>query len=181
MTSTLVRDENGQLTARVDTNAGAWLSDTITPSIFGQWLHHAGVAGAQDYTYDAAGRLTQAQDTPTGGVCATRSYSYTGTYGADSNRYGSTAYPSATDGSCQTSTGASTTSHSYDAADRLLSSGSDTGLVYDGYGRITTTPSADATGGANLSATYYNNDLVNTETPRNPNGSDSGYHLYSGD
>jgi len=165
VSTTLSRDETGQLTSRVDTQGGSgWLADTIVPSINSQWLQHGGVAGAQDYTYDATGRLTQAQDTPTGGTCATRTYSFTGTYGADSNRYGSTAYPAASDGTCQSATGGTTTSHSYDAADRLLSAGSDAGIVYDTFGRITTVPSADVTGGANLTADYYTNDLVHSET-----------------
>ncbi|MDQ1746362.1 MAG: hypothetical protein QOD07_625, partial [Frankiaceae bacterium] len=165
VSTTLTRNETGQLISRADTQSGAgWLSDTITPSIHGQWLEHNGVAAAQTYSYDANGRLTQAQDTPTGSVCITRTYSYTGTYGADSNRYGSASYPAASDGTCQTSSGGTTTSHSYDAADRLLSAGSDTGTVYDSFGRITTVPSADVTGGANLTADYYTNDLVHSET-----------------
>lgn len=165
VTTALSRNENGQLTSRVDTQGGSgWLSDTIVPSINGQWLQHDGVAGAQDYTYDAAGRLSQAQDTSTGGTCATRAYSFAGTYGADSNRYGSTSYPAASDGSCQTTTGGVTTSHSYDAADRLLSAGSDTGIVYDTFGRMTTVPSGDVTGSGNLTADYYTNDLVHSET-----------------
>lgn len=163
--TTLSRDETGQLVSRIDTSGGSgWLSDTITPSINGQWLQHSGVAGEQDYSYDAAGRLTKAQDTPTGDVCATRTYAYTGTYGADSNRSSSVAYPAASDGSCQSATGGTTTSHSYDAADRLLSGGGDTGIVYDTFGRTTTVPSADVTGGANLTAAYYTNDLVRSET-----------------
>lgn len=165
VSTTLTRNETGQLTSRVDTQGGTgWLSDTVVPSINGQWLQHDGVAASQDYTYDANGRLTLAGDTPTGGVCATRTYSYTGTYGTDSNRYGSTSYPAASDGTCQAATGPTTTSHTYDAADRLLSAGSDTGIVYDTFGRITTMPASDVTGGANLTADYYTNDLVHGET-----------------
>jgi RHS repeat-associated protein len=165
VSTTLSRDETGQLTSRIDTQgANGWLSDTIVPSINGQWLQHDGLSGSQDYTYDTDGRLTSADDTPTGGACATRTYSYVGTYGADSNRYSSTSYPAASDGTCQNTTGGTATSHSYDAADRLLSAGSDTGVVYDTLGRITTMPAADVTGGTNLTADYYTNDLVHSET-----------------
>jgi len=165
VSTTLTRNETGQLTSRIDAQGGSgWLSDTVVPSINGQWLQHDGTVASQDYTYDAAGRLVLADDTPTGGPCATRAYSYSGTYGADSNRYSSSSYPPASDGTCQTTIGGTTTSHSYDAADRLLSAGNDTGIVYDTFGRVTTVPSADVTGGANLTADYYTNDLVHSET-----------------
>jgi len=168
VTETLTRDETGQLTSLVDTkNNASWLTDTQTPSIYGQWRSHVGAAGHQTYNYDAAGRLTEADDTPAGGVCAIRTYSFSGTAGADSNRTVSTAYPAASDGSCQTTlpyTGGVTTSHSYDAADRLLAAGNDVGLVYDTFGRITTLPANDTSNAANESVGYYANDLVHSET-----------------
>src|SRR5206468_653550 len=54
--------------------------------------------------------------------------------------------------------------HSYDAADRLQPTGSDTGIAYDNFGRTTTTPSNDVTGGANLGVAFYNNDLMRAQT-----------------
>jgi RHS repeat-associated protein len=165
VSTTFIRDESGQLTSRVDTQGGSsWLSDSVIPSIHGQWSQHLGVAGAQQYAYDADGRLTQAEDTPTSGTCATRTYQFSGSSGLDSNRTSSTSFPAASDGSCQATTGSTTVSHTYDAGDRLLSAGSDSGIVYDTFGRITTMPAADVTGGANLTADYYTNDLVHSAT-----------------
>jgi RHS repeat-associated protein len=166
--TTLSRDENGQLTTLNETISGSpWLSadvntpaDLAVPSIFGQWREHDGPAGARAYTYDAAGRLTQAQDTAAGGSCLTRTYAYD----ADSNRTSSTAYPAAADTSCQQATGPVTTTHSYDAADRLLSANGDTGVAYDTFGRMTTVPAADVTGAAAVTASYYTNDLVQSQT-----------------
>jgi len=162
VTTALTRNEDGQLVDLNDTNGtGSWLDDRGTPSIHSQWLSHTGPAGSQTYTYDAAGRLTKTADTPTGGTCTTRTYSYD----ADSNRLSSTSYGPAGDGSCPTAlSGGSTTSHSYDTADRLLPANADTGITYDTFGRITTLPAADVSGGAALTADYYANDLVHSQT-----------------
>jgi RHS repeat-associated protein len=47
----------------------------------------------------------------------------------------------------------------------LQPAGTDTGLVYDGFGRITTLPSADTgNAGGNATLGYYSNDLVRTQT-----------------
>jgi RHS repeat-associated protein len=74
-------------------------------------------------------------------------------------------YNPASDGTCQAATAASSTSHTYDIADRLTAAGTDAGLTYDSFGRTTTLPSAD-TGNASGSTTlgYYSNDLVHTQT-----------------
>jgi RHS repeat-associated protein len=167
ITSTLTRDENGQLvglTDKVASSGADWASDSAVPSIHGQWLHHVNNVGVHDYSYDSIGRLTQAADTPDGGSCTIRSYDFTSAaMGADSNRLASTSYPSlASNGSCQTTSpysGGTPTSHSYDTADRLT----DTGVGYDAFGRITSLPAADA-GGATLSSAYYINDLVRSQT-----------------
>jgi RHS repeat-associated protein len=173
VTTTLGRNETGQLVTLTAAKGGAaWLGpdtttpyETAIPNVFGQLLTDARPAGLQNYSYDSAGRLTQTSDTTTGASCTIRAYGYD----ADSNRTSSTVYPSlATDGSgaCQTSpySGGSTTSHSYDAADRLLAGGNDAGLVYDTFGRITTVPAADVTGGSALTIGYYSNDLVQSQT-----------------
>lgn len=57
-----------------------------------------------------------------------------------------------------------TTSHTYDAADRLQSAGGDSGTAYDTFGRITTVPSGDVSGGSSVTATYYVNDLVQSQS-----------------
>lgn len=164
----LGRDENGQLTTLNETKGGSpWLNGDLTtpadlaiPSIFGQWREHDGPAGSRAYTYDAAGRLVQALDTTAGGSCVTRTYAYD----ADSNRTSSTTYPAASDNSCQQTTGGVAATHSYDSADRLLSANGDTGITYDTFGRMSPVPSGDVTGGAQVSLSYYANDLVNTES-----------------
>lgn len=167
VTTTLTRDETGQLTGLTATkNGGNWFTETETPSIYGQWRTHASAIANQTYKYDAAGRLVEADDTPAGGTCAIRTYSYNGTAGADSNRASSASYPAAANGACQTGTytGGTTTSHSYDTADRLLPVGNDSGLTYDAFGRVTTLPANDTSNAQTMNLAYYSNDLVASET-----------------
>src|SRR4051794_11607878 len=65
-------DEAGDVverTYRKTTNCSSscdWLDWTSAASIHGQWLAQTGTDGARSYTYDARGRLTQAQDQPIG-------------------------------------------------------------------------------------------------------------------
>ncbi len=59
-----------------------WFTDTVTPSIHGQWLEQTSTLSHQAYAYDTAGRLTEVQNTPAGKDCATRLYGYD----EDSNR-----------------------------------------------------------------------------------------------
>jgi YD repeat-containing protein len=134
------------------------LDYTALSSTHDQWLTSSGPSStgnavSEAYTYDAAGRLSQVQDT-LAGQCTTRQYGYD----SDSNRitYASTG-PGA-GGVCQTGTLA--TVHSYDAADRLT----DPGVTYDAMGRTTNLPATDTgTGGAQTFA-YYSNDSGNTIT-----------------
>jgi RHS repeat-associated protein len=158
VTTTLSRDENNQLVKLTATKSGSsWLTDTATPNIYGEWLLEANDAGRHHYSYDTLGRLSAADNTPTGGACASRSY----TFNNDSNRLSLNSYGAASDGSsCQNTTGVVTTSHSYDIADRLT----DTGVGYDAYGRITTLPAADTSNGVVLNSGYYVNDLVRSQT-----------------
>lgn len=109
----------------------------------------------QTYTYDDRDRLTKVQDTVTGS-CTTRSYGFSG----DSDRTSLTTYGPDTNGACQTSTGGANVSSSFDAADRITT----TGYAYDQLGRTKTIPAAhtsNATGGA-LSVGYHANDMVAT-------------------
>lgn len=133
------------------------LDYTALSNVHGQWLASAGLSStgnsaSEAYAYDAAGRITQAEDT-FAGQCTTRQYGYD----ADSNRTQYVSTNPGSGGACQTGTPA--TVHSYDAADRLT----DTGVTYDVMGRTTTVPAADA-GGAEQTFTYYVNDRVNTAT-----------------
>ncbi|MGY4976162.1 RHS repeat-associated core domain-containing protein [Streptomyces sp. 900105755] len=137
-----------------NSNWAGSLSDAITTNAAGDWITRTDLASSQSYTYDAADRLSSVADTQSG-QCATRTYAYD----ADSNRSSvTTAAPNA-DGSCQTSTSA-TQSHTYDAADRLT----DSGYTYDTLGNTTTVPSVDAGGAGALTASYYANDMVASQT-----------------
>ena len=54
-----------------------WFSNTITPSIHGEPLNQTSTLGEEpSYGYDAAGRLTQVQEIPSGKGCSTRIYAY---------------------------------------------------------------------------------------------------------
>ena len=122
-----------------------WFNDTDVPSIHGEWMSQNSSFGAQNYTYDASGRLTQVQSTPSGKGCTTRIY----TYDADGNRTSITARAPGTEGKCATE-GGTTESHTYDTADRLM----DTGIEYNPFGDIKALSAADA-GGSKLTNQYY--------------------------
>ena len=161
----LVRDETGALntlTAINTADGSTWMTDQITgTTIHGQDTGDAGPAGSHAYTYDALGRLTQADDTPVGATCIRRVY----VFDADTNRTTSTAYPAGTDGACQGDTGGVATTHTYDTADRLQPAGVDTGLAYDAFGRTTTLPGYGGAGGTDpTTIDYYAGDLVRSET-----------------
>lgn len=126
---------------------------TALSSIHGQWLtsngpSSTGNSASEAYTYDAAGRVSQVQDT-LAGQCTTRQYGYD----SDSNRTQYVSTGPGTGGVCQTGTLANI--HSYDAGDRLT----DTGIIYDAMGRVTTLPAADA-GGSALTLSYYASDRL---------------------
>lgn len=106
----------------------------------------------QYYDYDAVGRLTRVQDwrNDSGTYrCIGRTYAFD----ADSNRTSRRITPEGT--SCSW-TGGSLQSNSFDNADRLTNSG----YVYDAFGRITTAPSSDTGGTGTFTASYHANDLV---------------------
>jgi RHS repeat-associated protein len=137
-------------------NCGAsctWLSFSAKHSIYGQTLSESSSLETNQYAYDRAGRLTEAQETPVGGNCTSRSYGYD----KDFNRLSMTTVASALGGAC--GTGSPTEKkYSYDKADRLI----DSGVVYDNFGRITTLPASDA-GGKSLTTSYFATDMVATQ------------------
>ena len=150
-TLTVTTDPAGQETGREYTTSDGTTvaSDTADYTVTGRQAGHVRTDGSTtrtDYTYDTAGRLTQAADT-TGTGCTTRAY----TFDANSNRKALTASSDDCDSSTSDATTA-TTSYTYDSADRLVNSG----YAYDAFGRTT------ASGGTALA--YYTNDLVATET-----------------
>jgi RHS repeat-associated protein len=130
-----------------------WYFDNIIPSIHGQWLTQNTSFNKDNYTYDAAGRLTESQVTPTGsGGCVTRHY----TYDEDTNRTGLATYQPNAKGECATETG-TIERHTYDEADRLL----DPGTSYDAFGNTTNLPADDAGGSELTSSFYVDNQLAN--------------------
>jgi RHS repeat-associated protein len=129
-----------------------WLDSKGDLSIHNQWVHLDDGLSQQDYSYDGAGRLKEADDRPQGQGCTVRAYSYDD----DSNRLSSTTRAPAANGDCQT-TGGTTASHTYDPADRLT----DNGVSYDNFARMLTIPGSDA-GGQQLSLSYYVSDMAKT-------------------
>ena len=128
-----------------------WLDFGGSRSIHDQWLSLSGTLGSQSYTYDAAGRLTRANDTPSGQGCTVRDY----VYDADSNRTSQTTHAPGTGGACDPGSAGTTKVHSYDAGDRMT----DASTTYDNLGR-TTTLSASNSGGGSLANTYYSDSLT---------------------
>jgi RHS repeat-associated protein len=170
MTAKYTYDETGQATKLeyVKTTECStectWYSDSVVPSITGQWLSQSSSLSSQAYKYDNAARLTQVQDTPAAGGCTTRLYGFD----ADTNRTSQTTRSPGTGGVCATE-GGTVVSHTYDPADRLI----DTGATYDTFGDITSLPAGDA-GGTTLSSSYYVNGTLASQTQ---NGQTNGYHL----
>jgi RHS repeat-associated protein len=145
-----------------------WFSDTIVPSVHGQWLEQTSTLSHQAYTYDAAGRLTQVQNTPTGKGCTTRIYAYD----EDTNRTSLTTREPNSKGECATE-GGTVEKHTYDTADRLT----DTGTTYNTFGDITSLPAEDAGGketSESLTSSYYVDGQLQSQTQ---NGETIGYEL----
>lgn len=132
-----------------------WFKDTITPSIHGETISQTStLAEEPSYTYDAAGRLTQAQEIPAGEGCATRTYAYN----EDNDRTSLTASKPGSEGKCTTENGVAER-HTYDSADRMT----DEGITYEPFGNITTLPENDA-GGAKLTTEYYLDSQIYRQT-----------------
>ncbi|MFJ8665984.1 DNRLRE domain-containing protein [Streptomyces sp. NPDC093600] len=141
-------DSTGATRSRVysrDSDGQVVVSDTAEESIHGQVTEHAGWS-AQNYTYDATGRLTSVDDT-VGDVCTKRAYAFD----KRTNRTSLTTAAGAAGAACPT-TGGTTTTQTYDSGDRLVA----TGHVYDAFGRTTALP------GSQIG--YYANDLVHQQT-----------------
>jgi RHS repeat-associated protein len=155
-------DESGQKTRVAYTKTTGcssnctWLDTSGTHTIHDQWATDTGTLSTHSYTYDEAGRLTEARSAPGGSTCTTRSY----TYDADSNRLQSVIHPAATDGSCAPTSAGTTTTHAYDSADRLI----DSSVTYDSFGRETALPSTANAGKGPLVMSYYGNDLTHSIT-----------------
>ena len=158
MTASYAYDATGEATSlqyvKTSNCSCTWFSDAIVPTIHGSWATQRSTLSSQEYGYDAAGRLTEAQDTPAGQGCTTRLYGYDG----DGNRTDLLTRQPASGGACA-SEGGSNEPHRYDSADRLM----DDGTVYDAYGDIAALPGADA-GGGNLISTFYGEGATDAES-----------------
>jgi RHS repeat-associated protein len=131
-----------------------WLDFGVEMSINGQILNESSSLATHAYGYDRAGRLVAAQETPQGGGCTTRLY----TYDEDSNRKSLTTRSPGVGGACANS-GGSAQSYEYDAADRIMGNG----LAYDSFGRVTNLPGAYA-GGNTLTTGYFADDMVASQS-----------------
>ncbi len=143
---------------------GVWFSETKVPSARGEAMSRTSTLGSENYTYDTLGRLTEAQETPAGEYCKTRSYAYD----EESNRTSLTTREPNSKKECATE-GGTVQEHTYDEANRLT----DTGIAYDPLGNITTLPSGDVEGHA-LESTFYVDNAVATQAQ---NGVTNNYYL----
>ena len=132
-----------------------WLEFGAERSIYGQVLAQSSTLSKEEYAYDKVGRLELAKETPAGGGCITRSYSYD----ADSNRTALITRAPGAGGVCDTSSAGTTQKYEYDAGDRLIGGE----IAYDSFGRITSLPSEYA-GGGKLTTSFYSNDLVASQS-----------------
>jgi len=133
-----------------------WIEESNERSIRGQILSQTSLSSSQQYSYDNAGRLTLAQETPKGEGCTTRQYSFD----EDSNRTKLTTRAPGVGGVCDTKSTGTPQEYKYDAADRLI--GPET-VTYDSFGRITKLP-AKFSGGSTLETSYYSNNMVASQT-----------------
>ncbi|MGW5599498.1 RHS repeat-associated core domain-containing protein [Streptomyces rochei] len=144
----IITDPAGQVTERTytrDQDSTLVYSDTVTSTVHGQAATHAGWSD-QSYTYDAAGRLTDVQDT-SATICTRRSYGFD----ARANRISLTTAAGTPGTDCPTTGGTKATS-TYDSGDRIVN----TGYTYDAFGRTTALP-------GNGTISYYTNDLVHQQ------------------
>jgi RHS repeat-associated protein len=132
-----------------------WVSISYDSSVHGETIAEVSNIDSATYAYDPAGRLKSAQETPAGGACITTDYSYD----KDSNRTATVTRPAGPGGACSSSGGTSSTL-TYDDADRLVGPAMPT---YDKLGRITALP-AQYGGGQVLTSTYYANDVLASQT-----------------
>lgn len=151
MTAKYVYDELGQVTHVEyvkETNCSekcVWFSEAVSYLVGGEVSSRTSSLAKELYSYDAAGRLTEVQETPVGKGCTVRLYAYD----EDSNRLSLTTREPGREGSCAL-LGGSVEEHAYDEADRL----SDPGTSYDAFGNTLTLPTADS-GGHEIKSTYY--------------------------
>jgi len=133
-----------------------WFKETTVPSAHGETFERANTLATDTYGYDADGRLTQVQETPTGKGCVTRLYGYD----EESDRTSLTSRAPTNENKCATE-GGTVETHHYDPADRLI----DNGVSYETFGNTTKLPGADA-GGPEMEITseFYVDNQVASQT-----------------
>jgi hypothetical protein len=140
------------------TNCGATepvlFSDTRIASIHGDILSQTSTLASENYSYDDAERLAEAQETPAGGGCTTRAY----TYDEEANRTSLATRAPNGKGECQTE-GGTLEGHNYDEANRLT----DAGIGYEPFGNVEKLPATDAEG-HELTSKFYVDNAVASQT-----------------
>lgn len=122
-----------------------WFSDAETFAPEGELASQTSTLSSESYSYDTRGRLTEVQETPTGGYCKTRIYAYN----EESERTKLTTREPNSKNECATE-GGTEEAHAYDAVGRLL----DPGVAYDALGNMTKIPASDA-GGLPITSSFY--------------------------
>jgi RHS repeat-associated protein len=154
MTATYTHNQIGEATSLVYAKGKDTIySDSVTPSIHGQWLAQSSSLSSDTYAFNGMGWLTEAQETPTGKGCTARLYGLD----EDGNRASETIRKSETS-TCPTE-GGSTQTWNFDTADQLEG----TGITYDPWGDITELPAEDAGGSAVHSTFYADSQLATIE------------------
>lgn len=131
-----------------------WFSETRSPSVRGETFTRESTLANETYSYDTLGRLTEAQETPSGTGCTVRAYAYD----EESNRTSLTTRAPGSKGECLTE-GGTVENHTYDEANRMT----DTGIEYDALGNIKKLPASDAEG-HELTTTFYVSNAVASQT-----------------
>jgi len=144
-----------------------WFSDSVTPTIRGQWASQTSSLSSESYAYDGLDRLDEVQETPAGKGCVVR------VYGLDDsgNRTSLITREPGPEGRCA-SEGGTVQTHTYDTANRLV----DPGVQYNAFGDITSLPAGDA-GGSTLQSEYYADGQL---TEQSQEGVTQGYQLDPG-
>ncbi len=137
-----------------------WLEFHRKDSIAGQVLSEEGSFGTHEYSYDQAGRLALAKETPIAGGCTTHAYGFD----KDSNRLSKIVRKPKEGGGCDTESKGEEQTYSYDSADRLIGDGTIWNKVeYDNLGRVTGLP-APYSGGGKLITGYFVSNLTHSQT-----------------
>jgi RHS repeat-associated protein len=158
LTATYTYNEAGAATdLRYNKGTGFWPDSSVRYNVHGERTFTTSDLFIYNYSYDAAGRLTNTYEQNIFG-CLNRAY----TFDADTNRTALTTTSGVTwtsnPANCPPTGSGTTVPHSYDSADRVTGAG----YTYDALGRTTAMPASDSPNGHTTTLGYYVNDLVNT-------------------